>query len=139
MSLRHPNNWYKNKYKLNSKFPKWCNEKCSSWVFPVWSISTQWPSVAFHRETNHISIANQMTGSCMKCNTRPKWLKDCAKRKSNSTIMVAIKYKSFLLTHFNPMLHFYTPWKRQKTKDLKWANFRQVFVHGRCPCLCLCR
>ena len=25
-------------------------------------------------------------------------------------------YACFLLTHFNPVLHFYTPWKRQKTK-----------------------
>ena len=26
-----------------------------------------------------------------------------------------IHFKTFWLTHFSPMPHFYTPWKRQKT------------------------
>ena len=41
---------------------------------------------------------NQMTGFCMKYNTGLKWVKWVV-----------------LSTHFSPMSHFYTPWKRQKT------------------------
>ena len=47
-----------------------------------------------------------------------------------------------LLTHFNPLLYFYTPWKRQKTKGFlafsegieveRWAKMGQEAVVGKC-------
>ena len=32
-----------------------------------------------------------------------------------------------MLTHFSPVSHFYTFWKRQKTKGLKWVNCMELF------------
>ena len=29
----------------------------------------------------------------------------------------------YLLTHFQPLFHFYTPWKHQKNIGWKWVNF----------------
>ena len=36
-------------------------------------------------------------------------------------------YARLILTHFSPVSHFYTPWKRQKTKALKWVNYMELF------------
>ena len=30
-------------------------------------------------------------------------------------ILASFQQQGFLLTHFQPMFHFYTPWKHQKT------------------------
>ena len=38
-------------------------------------------------------------------------------RKSGNTFLrLTKKFKTSSLTHFSPVSHFYTPWKRQKTK-----------------------
>ena len=37
------------------------------------------------------------------------------------------RYARLILTHFSPVSHFYTTWKRQKTKGLKWVNYMELF------------
>ena len=66
-------------------------------------------SVVFHTDISHlICFANQMTGFYMKCNNGLKLV-------NNILSYLGTKTKSIKLTHFSPMFHFYTPWKRQKT------------------------
>ena len=36
-------------------------------------------------------------------------------RSHHSHVLIYVQNKSNILTNFSPMLHFYTPWKRQKT------------------------
>ena len=64
-------------------------------------------SVAFHTEISQIK-ANQMTDFYMTCNNGLKLV-------NNILGYFGTKTKSIKLTHFRPMFHFYTPWKRQKT------------------------
>ena len=41
--------------------------------------------------------------------------------------LFAHHYARLMLTHFSPVSHFYTLWKRQETKGLKWANYMKLF------------
>ena len=43
-------------------------------------------------------------------------------RKNINSSMLCADEVLTRLVHFSPVSHFYTPWKRQKTKGLKWVN-----------------
>ena len=51
--------------------------------------------------------------------------------------MSVLRLLFWYLTHFSPVSHFYTPWKRQKTKAwacifIKKEALAQVFSYGFC-------
>ena len=44
-----------------------------------------------------------------------------------SNAFVTLYFFNVSLTHFSPVSHFYTPWKRQKTKGfLDWNGFIKI-------------
>ena len=83
--------------------------KGSDFFFSWMSINLSQSSVAFYRETSHLlCIANQMTGFCMKCNTRLEWIKEPL-NKFLMMLLISSKNSGLLLRSW-PDVIYSTTW-----------------------------
>ena len=105
---------------------KFANRMAPSRCFPI-SFTTLFKTVFLQNRPGHIldhifgtskqnlcAENNDYRGKCslrMKLHITPLY-GNVGELKNYPTVS---KYPKYSLTHFSPMSHFYTPWKRQKT------------------------